>query len=1154
MAEQARRIIAGRYAVQELIQAGGMASVYRARDLHTDELVALKSFDTDRHLPEISREGFWREVESLKNLSHPHIVRLRDSGVDDVGRFFVVLDLMKHDLVAEREKGGQAFQGWDDFAELVALPLLDALCYAHQSGIAHRDVKPANLLISDDGTVRLADFSISKLKRTLQPRITLSEFMSPPFAPPERDTGSFTYARDTYAVGALCIWAMCELPLNSCEDVQRALDETEFGPIREVRDIIERAISTDPAKRYENAVLLAADLGRVQAARRQRWLVHERPRCSVGITNTARDNLMRELELERESEVIEFVSSDLNAEAVVARYIENFGQLNERVRPNHYFVFGGGFKYHLAVNDRGVATFAILNAYRCDPDFLQRRREEHLLSPLVFSVDARSGCLPSKAAVDRLDAAIQEFDQRRIDEQRRAAQTALFDTWIRVLQAKVQYEKDQTKPIAFTAAEIDGPFITLSVTGDLSKLELEQDWVIETDDARRIRGEVWEIGPTSIVLNCAQAALHDVPESGVARLDLYALRVAVDRQRAAIDSIRSGTCANAGLRDVLLKPFDAEPPATEGQLGAKADALVDVSQRRAVCKCVNSEDIVLIEGPPGTGKTQFIVALILETLARNPEARILLASQTHIAIDNALERLGREWSGAGLLRIAREGGTKAAASSEPYLLAPQMARWREEVIARGTEALKTWAERQGLDPSALRVASLVRQLAASDGRVVDLRTKINEEEERKSGLAKLRQSLSAEEFEVESDRVAADLEDLRDQLDAEKKHGANLEAEFATRQKDAAKIMELTGADRLKWADEQIRAMPHAERAERLMRLQSEWFDRFGSAKGLLAPLIERASVVAATCIGLAALEEANTSQFDLCIIDEASKATAMEACVPMARARRWVLVGDSKQLPPFHEEFLTNPDLREFYEVAEAEATESAFERLRRLLPEANREMLTTQYRMVEPIGRLVSECFYEGKLVNTRKEIDKSLASLTGKTVNWMSTRKLARRQDQKAGRTSYVNPEEAAKICDLLLDLDDALHRGTPGKPRSVLVLSGYGEQVRYLERSITQVRRELRHLVPECCTIDRVQGRQADVVFFSVTRSNPDNKAGFLRELERVNVALSRARDLLVIVGDDEFVQRAGGADSLRRVLGHIRSWPSECFMAVFDDPA
>jgi superfamily I DNA and/or RNA helicase len=337
------------------------------------------------------------------------------------------------------------------------------------------------------------------------------------------------------------------------------------------------------------------------------------------------------------------------------------------------------------------------------------------------------------------------------------------------------------------------------------------------------------------------------------------------------------------------------------------------------------------------------------------------------------------------------------------------------------------------------------------------------------------------------------------------------------------------------------------------MRLQSEWFDRFGSAKGLIGPLIERASVVAATCIGLAAVEEANTSDFDLCIIDEASKATAMEACLPMARAKNWVVVGDSKQLPPFQEEFLTNADLREYYELTEPEAMESAFERLRRLLPDANRVMLTSQYRMVEPIGRLVSEAFYDGKLVNIRKTLDKSLAAHTGRVVNWMSTRKLSRRQEQRAGKSSFVNTEEAAQICDLLLDLDETIHHSEIKAARSVLVLSGYGEQVRYLERSIARIRRELRYLVPECCTIDRVQGRQADVVFFSITRSNTENNAGFLRALERVNVALSRARELLVIVGDDDFVQRAPGAEPLRRVLAHIRSWPSECYMAVFEEP-
>ena len=71
-----------------------------------------------------------------------------DSGEDEEGKFFVVLELMKHDLIREREENGQAFAGWDDFAALVALPLLQALAYAHAMDIAHRDVKPANVLVS----------------------------------------------------------------------------------------------------------------------------------------------------------------------------------------------------------------------------------------------------------------------------------------------------------------------------------------------------------------------------------------------------------------------------------------------------------------------------------------------------------------------------------------------------------------------------------------------------------------------------------------------------------------------------------------------------------------------------------------------------------------------------------------------------------------------------------------------------------------------------------------------------------------------------------------------------------------------------------------------------------------------------------------------
>jgi superfamily I DNA and/or RNA helicase len=99
----------------------------------------------------------------------------------------------------------------------------------------------------------------------------------------------------------------------------------------------------------------------------------------------------------------------------------------------------------------------------------------------------------------------------------------------------------------------------------------------------------------------------------------------------------------------------------------------------------------------------------------------------------------------------------------------------------------------------------------------------------------------------------------------------------------------------------------------------------------------------------------------------------------------------------------------------------------------------------------------------------------------------------------------------------------------------------------------MRHRLDRLDIACSTVDSVQGREAEVVIFSVTRSNEDSRVGFLREFERVNVALSRARELLIVVGDDEFVRQAPGAEPLLRVLRHIEANPEDCILEVVGRP-
>jgi len=1142
------KILNGRYVLQEIIQTGGMTTVYRGRDIVTDDPVAIKRFDRDLHLPRIEREAFEREVEALKNLSHPAIVRIHDSGQDNDGKSFVVLELMDHDLLQEKERGGRAFEGWDDFTEKVILPLLDALAYAHEKGIAHRDIKPANVLVASDGTIKLADFGISKLKRTLKPRVTLNEFMSPPFSPPEADTGSYTYARDVYSIGVLFLWGMSDVALREYDDIAHALQSVNTHP--EIIEIIKKSIDANPENRYMSATILATEIDRIYSKRRHIWEEQERSKCQLILTKKATEIIREEIGQKTENKINNFIHQDINSDSCVQRFIKQHGTMDEHIVPDHYFVLGSTFRYHIAKDTKGRG-FSLVNVIRPENHFILIDRQNSAHCPLTFEFDYAQGMIDASQAIMLVERVLEEYKVIREEEERRNRETVLFDTWIRVLDAKMQYEREKSNPIHFNWSTVDAPFVTLQVKDGTEGVEIDEVRVIDCGDGRWIRGEVWSVSSDEVKLICFGSSLSELPKRGIARLDLHALRVATERQREAVDKIRRGDISKSSLKTLIIDPSVVMPPTDDITISEKTIEMLDESKRTAVKKALGCQDILVVEGPPGTGKTHFISALVNETLNNNPAAHILIASQTHIAIDNALERITQYNNKINILRIASSQSNAISAQSEPYLINQQLKSWREEVFASSKNGLENWAKKQGLNLSDIRIGSLVRQIANLQQRIDTNRERIQEEENRKSEIERNEDETSEVAITIEIDRISSDVNLFRSQLELDKSEIKRLKQDLIKIRTDARELVDLPISEQLEWADAFMDASKTGQLARRLISIQSEWFDRFGTTRGFIKPLIERSSVVIATCVGLAAIEELSESDFDLCIIDEASKATAMESAVPMARAKKWVLVGDSKQLLPFPEEILVRSDLSERFDIGSFEATESMFGRFQRLLPEDNKIRLTHQYRMVAPIRELISKCFYDSQLTGGREKIDPILCARTGRAVNWISTSRLARRSEDKVG-DSYINSEEATHICDLVRVIDDWLVRNKVKEEKHVLVLSGYNEQIKHINSRINATLRDIHLLKIECCTIDRVQGREADIVIFSVTRSNTDNLVGFLKALERINVALSRARELLYIIGDDKFVLRAENAESLQMVHDHIRRNTDNCYFSELQD--
>lgn len=260
---------------------------------------------------------------------------------------------------------------------------------------------------------------------------------------------------------------------------------------------------------------------------------------------------------------------------------------------------------------------------------------------------------------------------------------------------------------------------------------------------------------------------------------------------------------------------------------------------------------------------------------------------------------------------------------------------------------------------------------------------------------------------------------------------------------------------------------------------------------------------------------------YDLVIIDEAAKATVAEVLVPVVRARRLLLVGDHKQLPPFLEE--TTVQALQELGVSEEQAKYSLFEHLYTLVPPSHRDMLDVQFRMHPTIGDVVSRLFYDGKVRNGPGTDHRPLPPGDfdrAHRVLWLDVRG----HDQRVGRTSRANDAEQQVILRVLGKLEADARRA--GVKLEVAIIAAYRGHADRLQAEVQALHGAWPSLTVKAATVDAFQGREADVVLYSLVRTG-DAERRFIADGRRFNVALSRARSLLVLVGD-----RTGARGTLR----------------------
>jgi serine/threonine protein kinase/Tol biopolymer transport system component len=265
------------YRIESKLGEGGMGAVYRAIDTRLNRPVAVKFLST--HVADAdARRRFQREAQMASSLNHPHIVTVHDAGETD-GRQYLVTEFIDGGTL--KDWASQGRRSWKEIVQLLT-GVADGLAAAHQAGIVHRDVKPANILVAKNGYAKLADFGLAKLAEgtAFDVTRTLSQGHTKPgmivgtiaYMSPEQASGQGFDARsDIFSFGVVLYEVLDgRRPFTGATDLEllKTIIHGEPQPLSDetpaaLRSLVEKALERDPAERYQTMREMVVDLKRL---------------------------------------------------------------------------------------------------------------------------------------------------------------------------------------------------------------------------------------------------------------------------------------------------------------------------------------------------------------------------------------------------------------------------------------------------------------------------------------------------------------------------------------------------------------------------------------------------------------------------------------------------------------------------------------------------------------------------------------------------------------------------------------------------------------------------------------------------------------------------------------------------------------------------
>ncbi|KGK17164.1 AAA domain-containing protein [Vibrio navarrensis] len=725
--------------------------------------------------------------------------------------------------------------------------------------------------------------------------------------------------------------------------------------------------------------------------------------------------------------------------------------------------------------------------------------------------------------------------------------------WLRLVE--IERETLPTVKVIASPKEHDG-IVHIQINENIDALEFSDDDVINVtaDDHETHFGQldVAKSGNGVLVLSDDNRGnnfrLQNIREDTVLTLSNSGSDVSWERRDRALSRIVAGDAVMRDLIDRFMTgPRGAQPPAfpmpSDEQINHYG---LDESKRAAFLYLLQNPLSVLM-GPPGTGKTTLLSATLDYLLNDAGVRRVLVVSQSHTAVDEVANRV-------------RELSFKRQEQSPDFKL-PSIVRLGERRrVSEGmldvhTNALQAQARTAFHRDLEVRLLALSARLKLPQAFVLESAALYracgrelfeftparNEVKDAQQDNVELESLPNAKRMA----RLAAErrLENLTDALTGRLLSFTDMPDQVLSHNKPLLAVLNMI-AER-----HQINNPQRIERMAEVIKVAHHWFQRLATDETGYASFAARTrQLVVGTLVGIGhGGYQLDKNAFDLVVIDEAARATFSELAIAMQSAKRVLLVGDYKQLAPSYDASHVRQVARDLG-LNEVDVKQTDFERAYVL---NDGHMLSKQYRMAPAIGDIISHCFYEGTLATGRPPAPDWMSSLPipwNRTVSWIDT------SDSEVLETNIdkgvANEVEVNLLCSLLRQLVDDEQAmahlrqwNDEDTTPAIGVITGYRKQVELLQKRLESESWAvpIRSMM-KIDTIDSYQGSENRIILLSLVRHNAEQKGGFMTDNARVNVALSRAKERLLIIGAGSMWQQTEACKPLARVFDYIHRQP------------